>query len=142
MVAFDFDPVMHVLANIPHQIGRLATALGHMSLLVLAVKHQRAEWLTRRLAAVGRMALSNYIATSVIACLIFYAPGFALMGQLQRYQLYFVVAAVWLFNLTWSPWWLARYRFGPLEWAWRSLTYWKRQPMRPAVEVLGGHAIV
>jgi uncharacterized protein len=57
------------------------------------------------------------------------------MGQLQRYQLYGVVLGVWAFNLAWSPWWLRRYQFGPLEWCWRSLTYWQRQPMRRRVIV-------
>jgi uncharacterized protein len=55
------------------------------------------------------------------------------MGRLQRYQLYFVVFGVWIFNLAWSRVWLSRYRFGPLEWCWRSLTYWQRQPMRRPV---------
>ncbi|MBV8454240.1 MAG: DUF418 domain-containing protein, partial [Deltaproteobacteria bacterium] len=50
--------------------------------------------------------------------------------KLQRYQLYGVVLFVWIVILTWSPIWLRHFRFGPLEWAWRSLTYWKRQPMR------------
>ena len=131
-LASDFDPVVFPLANAPHQIGRVAIALAHLSVLVIAVKMQWASWLTRRLAAVGQMALSNYIAHSVIGSLVFYSPGFALMGQLERYQLYYVVAAIWAFNLAWSPWWLARYRFGPLEWCWRSLTYWQRQPMRRA----------
>jgi uncharacterized protein len=49
---------------------------------------------------------------------------------LQRYELYYVVAAVWVLQLIASPLWLRYYRFGPLEWAWRSLTYWKRQPLR------------
>jgi uncharacterized protein len=79
------------------------------------------------------MAFSNYIATSIICVLIFYGPGLGLMGQLQRYQLYFVAVGVWIFNIVWSRWWLRRYRFGPLEWCWRSLTYWQRQPMRMRV---------
>jgi uncharacterized protein len=54
-------------------------------------------------------------------------------APIQRYQLYFVVFGVWMFNLAWSEWWLRRYRFAPLEWCWRSLTYWQRQPMlRPS----------
>ena len=87
-----------------------------------------ATWLTRAwpLSAGGAL---QHIAHSVIAASCS-KPGLALMGQLERYQLYYVVAAIWVFNLTWSPWWLARYRFGPLEWCWRSLTYWQRQPMR------------
>jgi uncharacterized protein len=132
-VASNFDPVTFALVNAPHQIGRVSMALAHLAVLLIVVKQQRVPWLTRRLAAVGQMALSNYIAHSVICSLVFYSPGLALMGQVQRYQLYYVVGAIWLFNLTWSPWWLARYRFGPLEWCWRSLTYWRRQPMRREV---------
>jgi uncharacterized protein len=130
MLASNFDPVTFVLANVPHQIGRVSIALAHLAVLMIALKQQWMPWLTDRLAAVGRMALSNYISQSVICSLVFYRPGFGLMGQLERYQLYYVVAAVWAFNLLWSPWWLARFRFGPLEWCWRSLTYWRRQPMR------------
>jgi uncharacterized protein len=53
-----------------------------------------------------------------------------LFGQLQRYQLYYIVLGMWLFSLAVSPIWLRYFRFGPLEWCWRSLTYWQRQPMR------------
>jgi len=56
--------------------------------------------------------------------------GMAMYGRLERYQLYYVVGAIWIFNLISSPIWLRHFRFGPLEWCWRSLTYWKRQPMR------------
>ena len=73
-----------------------------------------------------RMALS----TSLICTTIFEGYGFGLFGKLQRYQLYYVVAAVWLVILVISPIWLRHFRFGPLEWLWRSLTYWKRQPFR------------
>jgi hypothetical protein len=53
-----------------------------------------------------------------------------LIGKLDRWQVYAIVPLIWTFNLVWSPWWLKRYHFGPLEWCWRSLTYWKRQPWR------------
>lgn len=136
MYTWNFDLVGNQFANTPYQFGRVATVLGHISLIILVLKHGWLEPLTNRLAAVGQMAFSNYISHSVICSLIFYSPGFALMGQLQRYQLYFVVFGIWAFNLLWSPWWLARYRFGPLEWCWRSLTYWQRQPMRRDAVVL------
>ena len=130
MVTSGFDLVASAFANTPHQIGRVAMALAHVAVLIIVVKQGWLRWLTRRLALAGRMALTNYIATSVICSLVFYSPGLALIGQLQRYQLYYVVAGVWAGILLWSPWWLARYQFGPLEWVWRSLTYWKRQPFR------------
>jgi uncharacterized protein len=53
-----------------------------------------------------------------------------LYDKLEYYQLYYVVLAVWVLNLTWSKPWLKRFEFGPMEWVWRSLTYWKKQPMR------------
>ncbi len=76
------------------------------------------------------MALTNYIMHSIIAVVIFLKPGFGLYGQLERYELYYVVLAICVFQLLVSKPWLDRYRFGPLEWLWRSLTYMKKQPMR------------
>jgi uncharacterized protein len=130
MYAWNFDFVANQFANIPMQLGRVATVLGHLSVILIALKRGWLTTLADRLAAVGQMAFSNYIAHSVICSLIFYRPGLALIGQLQRHQLYYVVFGIWIFNLLWSRWWLSRFRFGPLEWCWRSLTYWRRQPMR------------
>ena len=76
------------------------------------------------------MAFSNYLFDSVITSLIFLGWGFGLAGRLDYAQQLLFVAAVWTFQLVVSPIWLRRYRFGPAEWLWRSLTYWKRQPMR------------
>jgi uncharacterized protein len=76
------------------------------------------------------MAFSNYIFTSVVCSILFDGYGFGLFGRLQRYQLYAVVLFVWAVILVVSPIWLRHYRFGPLEWLWRSLTYWKKQPFR------------
>jgi uncharacterized protein len=130
MFTSNFDIVATTFWNVPYQIGRVAVALAHASVLIMLVKGARMRWLTDRLAAVGQMAFSNYISHSIVYALVFYAPGLKMFGQLQRYQLYFVVLALWIFNLAWSPIWLRYFRFGPLEWCWRSLTYWQRQPMR------------
>lgn len=130
MITSNYDIVASNFWNAPYQIGRVSVALGHAAVLILLVKGARARWLTDRLAAVGQMAFSNYISHSIVYALLFYAPGFRLFGQLQRYQLYYVVLGLWILNLVWSPIWLRYFRFGPLEWCWRSLTYWQRQPMR------------
>ena len=66
---------------------------------------------------------------SVICTLFFFGYGLNYFAELQFYQLYFVVAAIWILQLIASPLWLQRFRFGPLEWVWRSLTYWKLQPL-------------
>ena len=85
------------------------------------------------------MALSNYLLTSTSCKILFvWLPHPRWFGRLEYYQLYFVLAGVWAVNLVWSSIWLRYFRFGPVEWLWRSLTYWKRQPMllraRPASE--------
>jgi uncharacterized protein len=138
IVKNDFDPVVHSFAGLGYDVGRLSVALGHIGLIMLLCRWGSIKWLTSALGAVGQTALSNYVATPVITAFLFTGYGFKVYGRLERYQLYYVVAAIWAFNLVASPLWMRRYRFGPLEWCWRSLTYWKRQPMGlPAVEEAG-----
>jgi uncharacterized protein len=110
--------------------GSLLVASGHIGLLMLIVKSGWLKRLTSRLAAVGQMALTGYLAMSLICTTIFEGYGFGLFAKLQRYQLLYVVFFVWLFLLIASPLWLRHFRFGPMEWVWRSLTYWHKQPMK------------
>jgi uncharacterized protein len=126
----NFDPVITRFTRVVFDIERLSVALAYMALLMILCKAGRLKWLTKRLAAVGQMALSNYIFQSVVCSFVFTGYGFGLYGRLERYQLYYVVAVCWVVSLIGSSVWLRHYRFGPLEWCWRSLTYWKRQPMR------------
>lgn len=107
---------------------RPAMIIGWAALLVLLMRPGGA--LTSRLAAAGRMAFTNYIATSVICTTLFYGYGFGLFGHLTRAQLYPVVAGIWILILLWSKPWLARFHFGPLEWVWRSLARGSPQPLR------------
>ena len=79
---------------------------------------------------VGQMAFTNYLTQSILCGLVFYGVGFGLYGKLERHEVYYVVAAVWILQIIWSNIWLRYFNFGPLEWAWRSLTYWKRQPFK------------
>src|SRR5205814_4023735 len=88
------------------------------------------KWATGPLSAIGQTALSNYLFQSVTTAFLFTGYGFALFGKLQRHELYYVVAALWTVQLVVSPIWIRHFRFGPLAWCWRSLTYWKKQPMR------------
>lgn len=114
-----------------NQIDGLFGAVGYAALVGLIV---RAGVAPRALAAAGRMAFTNYIACSLIGTTLFYGHGFALLGRLTNLQLMGVVLAVWALILIWSPLWLARFRFGPLEWLWRSLTYGRAQPFLRRVE--------
>ena len=127
-----FDRVTVLFSHVAFDAERLPVALASTALLMMLCKAGAARWLTSRLAAIGQMALSNYILQSVVCSFVFTGYGFGLYGKLERYQMYYVVAGCWAIALVASPLWLRRYRFGPVEWCWRSLTYWKRQPMRIA----------
>jgi uncharacterized protein len=109
---------------------RMLLVLAHSSALVLLWQAGVAAWLMKRLAAVGQMALSNYVGHSIICTLTFFGYGLNQYAEWQYWQLYVFVAGVWAFQLAVSPWWLARFRFGPFEWAWRMLTYGELPPMR------------
>lgn len=123
-------PIEWVRLIYPFQ--RIFLVMAHVAALILLYKSQHAQSLFRRLEAVGQMALTNYIMQSVICTLFFFGYGLNFYGELQFYQIYFVAAAIWIVQLLVSPVWLRSFYFGPLEWAWRSLTYWKRQPfLRP-----------
>ena len=113
-------------------VGSVGVFLGYVGVIMLLA---RSGWLARaqaRLAAVGRMALTNYIAQSLICTLIFYGHGLGLFERVGSVGCVGIVLGIWALQLAWSPWWLARFRFGPLEWLWRTLSYGRRQPMRMA----------
>ena len=129
----DFSLGPWYFSGAEYELGRF-TAFGYIAVIILLVKSGALRPVTERLGYVGRMAFSNYILTSLICTTLFGGYGFNLFDKLQRYQLYYVVAAVWLLILVISPIWLRHFRFGPLEWLWRSLTYWKKQPFRIAAE--------
>jgi uncharacterized protein len=125
-IATWFDPVVEAWQMLAYDLCRLSLALAYISAVVLLAKR---GWL-RALAPVGRMALTNYLLASLLATFVFEGYGLGLYGRLERYQLYYVVAGIWAVQLIGSPLWLSRFRYGPMEWVWRSLTYWKRQPIR------------
>ncbi|PZP51013.1 MAG: hypothetical protein DI598_04205 [Pseudopedobacter saltans] len=113
-----------------YDFQRLLLMMAHASVIILIIRSKVLTGLTKRLAAVGRMAFTNYIMHTVICTTLFFGYGFNLFGDLEYYQLYAVVLAIWLFQLWISPIWLKYNLFGPLEWVWRSLTYWKKFPLK------------
>jgi len=110
--------------------GSLFAAFGYIGFIMLLAKSAALEFLKRSLAAVGRMAFTNYLMQTVICTTIFYGHGLGLFSKLERIEQVLVMLAVWAFQLIVSPIWLRHFRFGPAEWLWRSLTYLKLQPMR------------
>ena len=123
-----FSAIAFAQANISYDLGRLAMTLGHLGALLLFVRSGLLPWLRRALAAVGQMAVTNYLTHSVVCGILFIGLGW--YNQLERHELYYVVFAIWAAQLVISPLWLRHYRFGPVEWLWRYLTYMKRPPLR------------
>ena len=113
-----------------YTISRALRSLGIFSAVMLLFKSGFFKWFFALMRPVGQMAFTNYLTQSLICGIIFYGVGFGYYGSLQRYEVYLVVGAIWVLQIIWSHVWLRYFRFGPLEWCWRSLTYWKKQPMR------------
>jgi len=108
----------------------IPVSLGWVGAVMLACRSAALVPLMGRLAAVGRMAFSNYILHTVICTTLFYGHGFGLFGKVERVWQFAIVLVIWAFQLIVSPMWLRYFLFGPLEWVWRSLTYWQREPFR------------
>lgn len=120
-----------------YEISRTLRSLGLFGLIMLLYKSGWFNWLFKLMQPVGQMAFTNYLMQSFMSNLFFLGIGFGMMGKLERHEIYYVVFAIWLIEIIWSHIWLRFYRFGPLEWCWRSLTYWKLQPIKkPAKENL------
>ena len=110
--------------------GSLLVAGGYLGLVMLYAKRRPDGPVTRTFAAVGRTAFTNYLLQTVLATSIFYGHGLGLFGSVTRVEQYTIVLAIWIVQVVLSVAWLRRYRFGPVEWVWRTLTYGERQPMR------------
>lgn len=110
--------------------GSLFIALGYICAVMLICKQlTKSRWIGL-FAGVGRTALTNYLMQTFVCTTIFYGHGLGLFGEVQRTQQVLVVIAVWALQLLGTSIWLRYFRFGPTEWLWRSLTYWKRQPIQ------------
>lgn len=142
LLGANFDVLARMNVEVSYDLGRLAMTTGHLGLLMLFCNSGMLAWLQRRLAAVGQMALSNYVSHSIICALLFDGFGLGWYGQLQRHELYYIVLAIWCMQLVVSPIWLTHFRFGPVEWLWRTLTYGRWQPMRHATPGVDGAPIV
>jgi len=110
--------------------GSLGLSFGYICAIMLFAKSKQLGNLKIRFASIGRMALTNYISQSIIGVAIFYGIGFGIFGQLERYEQLGIVLGIWMIQFSWSKPWLENFKFGPLEWIWRSLTYGKMQKMR------------
>lgn len=113
-----------------YHIGRMLLAIGYIGVVMVICKLGVLGWWRFLMARVGQMALTNYLSHSLICNFVFMGWGLGLAGQLERLEIYYVVFAIWLFQVITSPLWLKYFRFGPAEWLWRSLTYGEKQRLR------------
>lgn len=109
--------------------GALPLALAYLGLILFWSCSTYGLWLQRRLRAVGRMALTNYLLQSVLCTFLFYSYGFRLYGELSRTAALGVVLAIWILQLLLSPWWLRHFQMGPIEWVWRGLAEGRPRPL-------------
>jgi uncharacterized protein len=121
LMSHNFSGLARHQAEITYDLARLAQTMGHLGLLGLFLKSGIFAGFRRSMAAVGRMALTNYLSHSLVALIIFVLLGF--WGKLERHQLYYIVFAIWAVQIVISPIWLKHFHFGPVEWLWRYLTY-------------------
>ena len=131
LIGHNWDPSFSLLqhGDVYKYLGSIGVALFYVGGIMLIAKNTIWHALQTRLAAVERMAFANYILQSVIATGLVYGYGFGLFGSVERWGQFLIVLIIWAFQLWMSPIWLSKFRFGPLEWLWRSLTYFKFQAM-------------
>jgi uncharacterized protein len=120
------DSVMWVLGSLAPALGGATYAAGLAALATIPAIAARLA----PLAAIGRMSLTTYLTQSLISITLFYHFGFGLYGRATYPEMFAITVVVFALQMAVSSWWLRRFRFGPAEWAWRSIAYMRPQPMR------------
>lgn len=124
------DPVASLYYLIFYDLGRVPFVIGYASLVILVFHQETFKYIGDGMVAVGRMALSNYLMQSIIGAFVFYGFGLARFGEMSRLDLAAFILLVWIFQMLFSVLWMRVFNHGPVEWLWRSLTYWEVQPLR------------
>ena len=112
--------------------GSLFICFAYVCIVTLFCRNGWLKWLQKSLAATGQLALTNYLLQTMVCTTLFYGHGFGWYGYLSRSQLVGFVLVFWVLQMIGAPLWLKKFRFGPFEWLWRSLSYWRLQPMLKA----------
>lgn len=116
-------PISSLVALFFNQaLAGLLLAMGYAATPVLLLRSSAWRRRIRPLAATGRMALTNYLLQSLVCTLLFYGYGLGLAGLVRSAVSVLVAAGIYAAQTVFSGWWLRRFRFGPAEWLWRSLT--------------------
>jgi uncharacterized protein len=128
------DETVRTIGNVLRSPAALLLAAGYCAAVVVALRKAWGRRLFGPFGAVGRMALTNYLAQGLVYAFVLtgIGPGLALDGQVGSFTVLLICIAFFAFQTAFSHWWLARYRFGPMEWLWRALTYGERPAFRRA----------
>lgn len=110
--------------------GSVGVGLGYLAIIMLMVKSGALRWLQEGLSAMGKMALSNYLLQTLVCTTLFYGHGFGLFGCVDRWHQLLIALAILVAQMAVSRGWLRWFRYGPMEWLWRSLSYRRWQPLR------------
>ena len=130
---FDYFEVVKLRSSnwiLLYQPHRLLVSMGHLGVIMVLWKSNFFNWFLKPFANTGQMAFTNYLGQSLICTLIFYGYGFGYFGKFERFELWYFVFGVWVFQIIFSVIWMNFFSMGPLEWIWRSLTYWKVQSIK------------
>jgi uncharacterized protein len=119
-----------LLVSSMHTFGGISLGLCYVSGFTILFINGKAGFLAKFLVPVGRMALTNYLLQSIITALLFHSYGFALFGKIEFWQGIVLTAIIFVMQILFSRWWLNHFPFGPFEWLWRSLTYFKLLPIK------------
>lgn len=125
-----FDPIPGFIWQSFAQPVGVPLAFGYAALVIALSKCAWAKLVTVPLAAVGRMALTNYFTHTLLCTTFFYGYGLGYFAQIEFPRLWLVVLGVWAINITFSLLWLRAFKMGPFEWLWRCLTYRRLVPIR------------
>jgi uncharacterized membrane protein YeiB len=110
-------------------VGNLPACLGYVGMVVLMLQSKMVFSCISVLGPLGRMALTNYLAQSLICAIVFYGYAMGHWGMPRAQQVLFVLA-VYAAQIVFSHWWLSRFHYGPTEWLWRGFTYWQMPQLR------------
>jgi uncharacterized protein len=125
-------PHREFMASALHLLSSPLLATGYVAGLVVLYHGRIGAKLLTPFAWAGRMALTNYLAQSLVLGFVLFGvgPGLALAGHIGACALLAIVLTTYAAQMLFSRWWLGRFAYGPMEWAWRALTYGRRPPMR------------
>lgn len=132
---FQHDPVRlpnagGLLDTISYTLNVVPLCLAYASTIALTWMHNKQSLLLRMMGPAGRMGLTNYLMQSFFAVLFFYGIGLGYGGTMGPSLYLFVIVLFYCFQLLYSNWWFVYFQYGPFEWIWRQLTYWKKLPLK------------